>query len=219
METFKLRMEWYVSMRRDENGYIVVETVGTFIPFVLLVISILSLVNIVSLQAQIHFALTQTAKTMSMYSYILHVTGVADSLMELDKKTSTTEEKIEDVLKGIETFTEIEDINFIRNLIATLSAYELFMKYLKTVAISDEEDLESIPVMSDKEYLDSINVSQLRFRDSVLIDKNGKIKLTVEYEVNYTFGALKMPFGPTLRITQTVVTNAWLDGSGEGYRR
>ncbi|MDR2599902.1 MAG: hypothetical protein LBC73_06445 [Oscillospiraceae bacterium] len=206
-------------MRKDENGYIVVETVGTFIPFVLLVISILSLVNIVSLQAHIHFALTQTAKTMSMYSYVLHVTGVADSLMELDKKATATEEKIEDVLKGIETFTEIEDINIIRNKIATLSAYELFMKYLKTVAISDEEDSESIPVMSDEEYLDSINVSQLRFRDSVLIDKNGKIKLTVEYEVNYTFGAFKMPFGPTLKITQTVVTNAWLDGSGEGYRR
>ena len=68
-------------MRKDENGSILIETIGSFILFVFLVVAILSLINIVAVQARIHFALTQTAETVSMYSYVLHVTG-ADSHMQ-----------------------------------------------------------------------------------------------------------------------------------------
>ena len=64
------------------NGYIVVETIGSFIPFVLLMVSILSLVNIVTLQARIHYSLTQSANALSMYSYTLHAAGVAQYLMK-----------------------------------------------------------------------------------------------------------------------------------------
>ncbi len=69
-------------MREDESGYIVVETIGTFIPFVLLVVAILSLVNIVTLQSRVHYALTQAANTLSVYSYVLEVTGTADILAQ-----------------------------------------------------------------------------------------------------------------------------------------
>ena len=41
-------------MRRDERGYIVVETIGSFLLFVLAVTSILSLINIVAVQARVH---------------------------------------------------------------------------------------------------------------------------------------------------------------------
>ncbi|MCL2202230.1 MAG: hypothetical protein FWB75_09715, partial [Oscillospiraceae bacterium] len=58
-------------MKKDDRGHIAVETVCAFIPFVLLVVSILSLVNIVVLQARVHYALTQTAKTLSVYCYTL----------------------------------------------------------------------------------------------------------------------------------------------------
>jgi len=72
----------------DDNGYIVVETIGTFIPFVLIVVSILSLVNIVALQTRVHYAITQAANTLSMYSYVLEVTGVAGALSSIDEKAS-----------------------------------------------------------------------------------------------------------------------------------
>lgn len=54
-------------MGKNENGYITVETLGTFLPFVLLVVSILSLVNIVTAQTRVHYALTQTANAISVY--------------------------------------------------------------------------------------------------------------------------------------------------------
>ena len=65
-------------MRKDENGYIVVETIGAFMLFVFLVASILALVGIVALQARVHHAITQTAQTLSMYSYIFEATGTSD---------------------------------------------------------------------------------------------------------------------------------------------
>lgn len=68
-------------MRGDENGYIVVETITCFILFVFLNISILSLINIVTVQARVYYALTQAAEAVSMYTYVLDVTGVASHMV------------------------------------------------------------------------------------------------------------------------------------------
>ena len=193
-------------MKNDENGYIVVETVGTFIPFVFLVISILSLVNIVTLQARVHNALTQTAGTLSMYSYVLYSTG--------------TSESISSVFGGIESLSggngvgETGDfvqglLNYgagqVRSLASEQFVRPLFERYLQNGEINGSE------------YLRSVRVVNLNFNECTIIDGNENIKLTVDYEIEYTFGALKLPFGPTLKITQTAVTKAWLGGSGEGY--
>jgi len=224
-------------MQKDENGYIVVETVGTFIPFILLVISILSLVNIVTLQARVHNALTQTANTLSMYSYILKATGVADDLMTLDSKAYIAGENINLVLDGIEFLSKgngldgsignrllngaetaagdpraaVQNfasygVNELRNLVFEQMVSPLLGRYLANGEMSGEE------------YLSSVRVVNFEFGDCVVVDRNGNIKLTVDYEIEYTFGALKLPFGPTLRVTQTAVTKAWLGGSGEGYK-
>jgi len=223
-------------MRKDENGYIVVETVGTFIPFVLLVISILSLVNIVTLQARVHNALTQTANTLSMYSYILHASGAADGLAGMDRRAGGFKDNINSVITGIEALSKgnglgggngnrslgsaeeaVGDpkhmiqsfanfgINEIRNLV-----FEQFARPLVGRNLANGD-------MTGGEYLNSVRVANFEFGDCVIIDRNGNVKLTVDYEIEYTFGALRIPFGPTLKITQTAVTKAWLGGSGEGY--
>jgi len=225
-------------VRRDEKGYIVVETVGTFIPFVLLVISILSLVNIVTLQARVHNALTQTANSLSMYCYILKATGVAGDLINLDSKSSAAGETIGAVLNGIDALSggggnsggagkrvlnsaqeaagdpkamaqsfASYGINELRNVASTQVVNPMVERHLTNGEMSADE------------YLSSVRVVNFELIDCVLIDRNGNVKLTAEYEIEYTFGALRIPFGPTLKVTQTAVTKAWLDGSGEGYRR
>ena len=65
-------------MKKDQHGYIVVETIGAFMLFVFFVASILMLINIVAVQARVHNAITQAAETVSMYSYILDLTGVSE---------------------------------------------------------------------------------------------------------------------------------------------
>jgi len=223
-------------MHKDENGYIVVETVGTFIPFVLLVVSILSLVNIVTLQARIHNALTQTANTLSMYSYVLKATGAADSLMIADSKAHSTGESINAVMTGIASLSKGGGFDADAGGRALSAAEELIgdprtmIQNFANFGLGELRSLASEQLvrplvgrylangeLSGDEYLRSVRVVNFSFSDCVIIDRNGNIKLTVDYEVEYTFGALRLPFGPTLKITQTVVTKALLGGSGEGY--
>jgi len=221
---------------KDEDGYIVVETVGTFLPFVLLVISILSLVNIVTLQARVHNALTQTANTISMYCYAIHAAGISESLITLNKKASASKENINAVFSGIEALSKGNGFN-------SDSAGQLF-NTAQSAAGDPKAAIQSIlnygagqvhnrasaafiqPLagrylangyMSGDEYLSSVRVKDLDFNQSVIIDQNGNVKISVDYKVDYTFGALKLPFGPYLRVTQTAITKAWLGGSGEGY--
>ena len=220
-------------MRRDQNGYIVVETVGTFIPFLLLVISILSLVNIVTLQARVHNALTQAANTLSMYSYVLKETGAADALMALD---SGAEGGINSVLNGIEALSKGNGqgvgaaYRVLNDAERAAGDPKAIVQDLANIGISG---LQSLAVeqlarplvgrhlangeLSGDQYLSNVRVVKFGFSDCALVDGNGNVKLTVDYEIEYTFGALKLPFGPTLRVTQTAVTKAWLGGSGEGY--
>lgn len=73
-------------MRRDEKGYIVVETIGCFILFLFLNASILSLINIVTIQARVHYAMTQAAEAVSMYTYTLDTLGFAEHIVDGAKK-------------------------------------------------------------------------------------------------------------------------------------
>ena len=223
-------------MHKDENGYIVVETVGTFIPFVLLIVSILSLVNIVTLQARVHNALTQTANTLSMYSYVLKATGVADSMIIADSKAHSTGESIRSVMDGIAFLSKGGGYDADAGARALSAAEELIgdprtmIQNFANYGIGELRSLASEQLvrplvgrylangeLSAEEYLRSVRVVNFNYSDCVIIDRNGNIKITVDYEVEYTFGALRLPFGPTLKITQTVVTKAWLGGSGTGY--
>ena len=249
---------------RDDDGYIVVETIGTFIPFVLLVISVLSLVNIVTVQARVHYALTQAANTFSMYSYTLEVMGIANNLTTLDNKAgrvagdaNAMRNDINAVLTGIDSLSGIMDassrsgsirnralgwgediagdpkaalqllmnygVNELRNRVFEELARPLVGRYLANGNMTGDEYLRSAGIVNrhtGKEGLEALEFyrfSNLGLGNSVLIDADGNIKLVVEYEIEYTFGGLPLPFRPTLRVTQTAVTKAWLNGSGRGY--
>lgn len=49
-------------------------------------------------------------------------------------------------------------------------------------------------------------------QNSTLMDSDGNIWITVNYVMDYSFGALPLPFAPELKISQTVKTKAWLGG-------
>ena len=216
-------------MCRDERGHIVVETVGTFIPLTLLIISILSLVNIVTVQARVHYALTQTAMTLSVYSYALEVTGVANSLTTLDNKSSRVVGEVSSVLGGLSsafsginsmtggTFANIEDSISTMDRLVNDAKHGLMGQMLNGLIRPIIIGYLSNGDVSGEEYLQRFGVRNFRLGPSVLLDRDGNIKLTVQYEIDYTFGALPLPFGPTLSVTQTAITKAWLNGSGEGY--
>ena len=97
-------------MRQDECGYIVVETTLAFTLLILLLTSILVLIQIVTMQARIHYALTQTAQTISMYSYVLDLTGISDRVSNLQSqgegaadRVASFKNNLNDILNGLDS--------------------------------------------------------------------------------------------------------------------
>lgn len=99
-------------MRKDDNGYIVVETIFSFTLFVFLMVSILSIINIVTVQARIHYAITQAAETISMYSYTLDAMGVSDHFVASAGRADKTEDDVNQFINNVNSvFDAIETLN------------------------------------------------------------------------------------------------------------
>jgi Flp pilus assembly protein TadG len=195
-------------MYKDNSGHITVETVGTFIPLMLLVVSILSLVNIVSVQARVHYALTQTAMTLSVYSYVLEAGAMTESLNSVFSGIGQmTDSSVANTGDSISTIENI--INNAKSSVANLVLDGMMQPIMRGYLANGD--------MSGDEYLRRSGIVNLWFKTVELPYSNGDVKLTIQYEIDYTFGALPLPFGPTLKVTQTAITKGWLNGSGEGY--
>lgn len=256
-------------MRKDERGYIIVETVGAFTMFVFLIVSILSLVNVVTVQARMHYAMTQTAETVSMYAYVLDLMGVSEKFQGIAEKASKVEKSADELKTDINlVISSIEKINLsglqtgaqgvinkaqsaaedpkavLQSLMSWAvneaggEAFEhavvrpLMKRYLANGTMSGEEFLEKYHVIGGLKGLNFHNVdlplswdagsNRLVSGDgqaSAVIDKNGDVRIVVKYKIDYTFGALPLPFDGGLTIVQEVTTKAWGSGVGEGYSR
>ena len=88
--------------RKDEGGYIVVETLGSFTMLVLFMVAILSLINITVVQARVHYAMTQAAQALSMYSYVLDVTGAAGHMTNMAGQAGQVQGEIDEFRSNLE---------------------------------------------------------------------------------------------------------------------
>ena len=258
-------------MKKDEGGYIVVETLISFILFVILITTILSLVNLTTVQSRVHHAMTETAETISVYSYVLDVVGAADHLQKLEAKADKVAEEA-DELKGsindvITQLNEIKNKNVGKETVSGLynSGKSAFSK-VNTVGdkyVNDPKaalaDLASVGITEGLDaifgelcrslvghYLDNGDMDGdaylkwagveggldgLDFYDfslfkhdqpsrenSMMMTADGDVRLVVNYDIDYSFGALILPKEyRTIHVTQTVKTRAWLGGDGERY--
>lgn len=249
-------------MCHKEDGYIVVETVMCFMLFVLLMASILSLISIVTVQARINFALTQTAETISMYGYVLEAAGAAEHVENIDKNAAEAQgeiDKFNENFEGILRAIQSLDINEIgsrgqaladqgeslandpERVIHMLLSYgmdtvmglglqevarAMMERYLANGALGGSAYLRSPGVFSSKPDPVMDGVRDLVFfvadlsggNDSTFLSSEGDVKLVVEYNMNYVFGVLPLPFRNGLNFHQEVATKMWLGGSGDGYK-
>ena len=88
-------------MRKDEKGYIVVETLIAFTLYLLAILSILSLVNISVVQSRVHYAITEACESISMYSYVFQATGQAKHITGLSGKAATAEANAGEVVSNL----------------------------------------------------------------------------------------------------------------------
>ena len=190
-------------LKKDDRGYIVVETLGAFLPFVLLLLFIVMLVNVAALQAKVHFALTQTAKEISIQSYM---GGAAES--ERERTVSALQ-------------------NFIRYMNSVLPVDEMPPEELSAIFRStDNWQMDEIIVVFERymwrgdETIETQGliggIDAFDFSKSKVDFENGIVELVVEYSVDYTFmGILQPP--SALKVKQSAVTKMWRNGNGRGY--
>lgn len=234
-------------MKKNNGGYVVVETLLSFMLFLFMIISILSLVNIVTLQARIHYAMTQTAQTISMYSYVLHVTGISEVLTNIDSEAGkgkveidAFQENLNGLLSGVGALdvdamsssgnalmdqgsSIVEDpaamVAQIINLGLDGGADYLFCQLVQSLVgryLSNDGK-------SGEDYLVAVNVVDgldgLHFQNgSNYIDQEGTLTIVVDYDVEYQFGFLPLPFdAPQLHLSHAVKTKVLLGGEGTGY--
>ena len=234
-------------MRKDENGYIVVETIGVFTLYVFLIASILTLVGVVALQARVHYAITQTAQTLSMYSYIYEITGNSSQFGVTNGNTAITRIHDADKLKaginsiagaagtfgggqsGSQGSAVLDSASDIFSNPATLVSIfmdggdksavlrPLIGRYLRNGAMSGDQYLKSMGVVG------GINGLQILGYDYGGGGANRPLvdrNGTISITVRYD---VAYSFGALplpfskLVITQSAATRAWLGGEGVRY--
>lgn len=229
-----------------------------------------SLINIVAVQARIHYAITQAAETVSMYAYTLDVTGVSDHLVNMagrgekvETDVTTLTNNINDVIAAIESLNASEFEGAVNNTYDQVSGFvdhladdpmdvlqyvmnygtnegknflfgeamrPLVGRYLENGDRSCDEFLKAFHVIDGLQGLQFYALDGVSFdseghrleattkNESALLTSGGDIKIQVQYDIDYTFGALPLPFAK-LHVVQEVVTKAWLGGNGDGYVR
>ena len=230
-------------MKVDERGYIVVETVGVFTLFVFFMASILALVGIVSLQSRVHYAITQTAQTLSMYTYVFEITGTTGMFtgepgtQRIDD--SNLKSGLGAIAGAVNSFTGGSQGSQGSSLDAGSDLFQnpaslvtMFLNDAKKKAFSETAIRPLIGrylrngTMTGDQYLKSMGVADgirgleiLGYDygpDGSLLDSRGSIIISVRYNVNYSFWGLPLPFS-SLRVTQSAATRAWLGGVGSRY--
>ena len=216
-------------MRKNEKGTILIEFIGSFLLFFLLIISILSLVNIVTAQARVHYALTETANTLSMYGYVLSATDQVSS-QEAEEPADDINAILNKLNQFQSGFSSWEGSVPSQALQSVMGAFLGEVQATALKGVINELVLSNLATgaQSGEEYLRSVRISNLELtefaspgsgtagKESTLYDSQDNIKLTVEYEIDYTFMGLPIPFEPKLKVAQSVKTKMWFQR--EGYR-
>ena len=216
-------------MRKNEKGTILIEFIGSFLLFFLLIISILSLVNIVTAQARVHYALTETANTLSMYGYVLSATDQVSS-QEAEEPADDINAILNKLNQFQSGFSSWEGSAPSQALQSVMGAFLGEVQASALKGVINELVLSNLATgaQSGEEYLRSVRISNLELtefaspgsgtvgKESTLYDSQDNIKLTVEYEIDYTFMGLPIPFEPKLKVAQSVKTKMWFQR--EGYR-
>ena len=248
-------------MKDDQRGHIVVETATTFVLFVFFVVSILSMINVVVVQARIHYAVSQAAVAVSMYDYTLSAAGLDDEFVtivkqadEFEQDVNTFQNNINTVLDTLTSLTkgDVSGVDYAGTKAAGSAAYDQATVWVDTTVNNPEAMIRTLlgyglttgaekgfellirPIVgryltngsqTADEYLRGMKVIDgldgLDFDhtyDSIFLDGNGDVEISVHYAIDFDLGALPLPFD-ALQVNQTVKTKAWLGGSGEGYSK
>lgn len=94
-------------MKEEKNrnkGSLTVETLLFLIPFMLAFCTIINVARFVQAEMIVHHAITQTAKEISAYGYVLTRTGITERMQATNKKSSDFTTEVNEAVASVEKF-------------------------------------------------------------------------------------------------------------------
>lgn len=91
---------------RRENGMITVEAVLSLVPFILVILGIISFINIFMVHNKIQYALFQAGSELTAYTYFYEVSGLRDADKEFTEDADKETEKIDNTIEKTSAFLE-----------------------------------------------------------------------------------------------------------------
>lgn len=190
--------------RRYENskGSLTVEALLFLIPFIMAFCTIINAARFVQAEMLIHHAVTQTAKQISAYSYVLTKAGIAQTMQETHGKSQQFTNTIEKATSSIQGLAEaVQDPDGLVEGVFSLAKSKGEKAVLIRVAGSLAEDSieKSIRLLSDdpNSYLMKIGIvdgiAGLDFSKSRWISNEQSEKGNVQIVVTYTMKNLIFP--------------------------
>ncbi len=90
--------------KTDERGMITVEAVLSLVPFILVILGIISFINIFAVHNKVQFAIYQAGNELASYTYIYEALGIRSADIALGKDIDRETEEIDDVIDKTTVF-------------------------------------------------------------------------------------------------------------------
>lgn len=90
--------------KKSEQGSLTVEALLFLIPFMCAFFTLINIARFVQSEMLIHHAITQTAKQVSTYSYVLTKSGISEAIQATDKKSEKFKTDTEEAVSSVTDF-------------------------------------------------------------------------------------------------------------------
>ena len=206
---------------KDTRGSLTVEALLFLIPFIMAFCTIINGARFVQAEVIIHHAVTQTAKQISTYSYVLTKAGITEKMQETNGKSRDFQNTVTDAISSIEGFADAAGdpdalaegvFSFIKS-----GAQDAAIGALVS-SLAEETIRNSISLMSDDpdKFLSNLGieggVSGLDFSDSHWEPEGENGKAKIEIVVKYSMKNVLFPdfdFGQDYEFCQSASTLTW----------
>lgn len=209
--------------KRSENnkGSLTVEALLFLIPFIIAFCTIINAARFVQAEVIIHHAITQTAKQISVYSYVLTKAEITQKMQETNGKSAEFQSTVDETMNSIEGLADaVGEPNALAEGVFSLVKSESRKEAMGSIAgaLAEETIRDSIALMSDDpdEFLSNLGIegglSGLDFSDYEWISNGSDEKANIKIVVKYSMKNVLFPdfeFAHSYKFCQSASTLIW----------
>lgn len=208
---------------KNENsrGSLTVEALLFLVPFIMAFCTIVNAARFVQAEVIIHHAITQTAKQISTYSYVLTKAKITQKMQESNGKSDKFQNTVDEAVSSVQGFADAagDSDALAEGLFSFLKSgirENLMGEFVGNLA--EDAIRESVSLISDNpdKFLSNLGIegglSGLDFGDSEWISNGSEEKANVQIVVKYSMKNVLFPefdFGQDFEFCQSVSTLIW----------